>query len=499
MSGLMDQSRLLSGLRQLQDTSRVLRLRVLHITSVFWLLVFGLLLMQVGELVLPKPGPVLAPIWGRKPVLTYLVLTVGSAEQLRQSGLFSEVQLQAVKEIARHEEAQLQRLERSSREIVERTDLSLLQKRQLIRWLGYNQEVRRIVRTGQVALLAELGGSEYFKLVAWAERQWKVERSLHGSVALQSGPRTYRIFATHYKSKGAYIVALPDQCLKLSNSGSNSCADRGYQPGQGYTVFMSYKNKSTAALVGEVGPWNIDDNYWASIYDPQPRRMFADLPLGLPEAQAAYFNGYNGGVDQYGRIVTAPFGIDLGDGVGADIGLEPGANDWIEVTYMWTEGWNPAAAGASSGGWVAPLETAAPNPDGSVMHEVQPGQALWSIAAAYQIDLSDLLALNGLTEKAVIQPGDKLVIKLGEPTDTPEKESHATALPSLSPTETRAIPTMKRAITTTTVDIQLSEATPTSRAPQPVADRPVDPVLAGILVLVVAGTALIVFGVLYRR
>jgi len=37
----------------------------------------------------------------------------------------------------------------------------------------------------------------------------------------------------------------------------------------------------------------IDDNYWAGPKSPRPRRMFTDLPVGMPEAQAAFQNGYN--------------------------------------------------------------------------------------------------------------------------------------------------------------------------------------------------------------
>ena len=97
---------------------------------------------------------------------------------------------------------------------------------------------------------------------------------------------------------------------------------------------------------GETGPWNVDDTYWATSGDPL-RRMFADLPLGMPQAQAAYFDGYNGGLDQYGRKVTGPFGIDLSRQVSKDIGLKPGNNDWVTVSFMWTENWG---AGPSPGG-----------------------------------------------------------------------------------------------------------------------------------------------------
>ncbi|MBT9260247.1 MAG: hypothetical protein KM310_10950 [Clostridiales bacterium] len=49
--------------------------------------------------------------------------------------------------------------------------------------------------------------------------------------------------------------------------------------------------------------------------------MFKDLPLGKPEAQAAFYEGYNGGEDQFGRKVTNPAGIDLTPYVASQLGL----------------------------------------------------------------------------------------------------------------------------------------------------------------------------------
>jgi hypothetical protein len=50
------------------------------------------------------------------------------------------------------------------------------------------------------------------------------------------------------------------------------CSD-GYQYGQNYSVAVTYKGKTVYATVGESGPWNVDDNYWSTIYDPQPRQL----------------------------------------------------------------------------------------------------------------------------------------------------------------------------------------------------------------------------------
>jgi hypothetical protein len=88
------------------------------------------------------------------------------------------------------------------------------------------------------------------------------------------------------------------------------------------------------APVWDIGPWNTTDDYWNP---PATRQSWQDLPQGLPEAQAAYQSGYNGGKDQFGRTVANPAGIDLGDGVFWD-GLQLTTNAWVDVAYLWTGG-----------------------------------------------------------------------------------------------------------------------------------------------------------------
>jgi LysM repeat protein len=68
---------------------------------------------------------------------------------------------------------------------------------------------------------------------------------------------------------------------------------------------------------------------------------------------------------------------------------------------------------------VTPIQISEPGPDGSLIHMVQPGQTAWAIAARYEIELVDLLRLNGLNETAVLQPGDEIIIHLPEGVPTP--------------------------------------------------------------------------------
>lgn len=57
----------------------------------------------------------------------------------------------------------------------------------------------------------------------------------------------------------------------------------------------------------------------------------------------------------------------------------------------------------------APLVTATPLPDGSIVHVVQAGDTAWAVAAAYGISLDDLYALNDIGD--FLHEGDQLLIR----------------------------------------------------------------------------------------
>jgi len=452
-----------------------------------------------------KPHPYNAsPVWGRQPVLGYFVFTPSLVDLLRAGTGLSEAEFQVVRQIAGEEVEQLRSLERESLVITQNLALTLGEKIAGIEALGYNQKVDAILQESAARLEGALDKAAYRRIVDWVESRWIVERYLHGNLAPAVAARTYRVFATRYDSGGSYTVALPDQCLKFANAGYHVCDDDGYRAGQGYSVFISYE-KSTAATVMEAGPWNVDDNYWATTRDPQPRRMFTDLPLGIPEAQAAYFDGYNGGRDQYGRKVTAPFGIDLARQVSIDIGLEPGNNDWIDVSFLWTDGWGKKSSASTQapGGTQAPVptqeavilyQTATPSPDGSIIHVVQPGHTLIGISTVYQIELSLLLSQNGLSLNSVIHPGDRLVIQPAQATATPTTGTPVTpvATPTARLTQTpRPTPSASPPPPTTSAS---TPDTQIEKPAQPDENTAWDPVLVFIAILSATGAALILAG-----
>ena len=401
-------------------------------------------------------------VWGSRPLLEFYLLTEDTAEQLQSDLGLSQSELQIVQNLAMQEASLLRNLETSSLHIIGDASLTTAGKRKLIETSAYNQRLLYIVNSNQSALEKSLEPGTYASLVNWIENEWLKEQgrltqpkitldfpSVFPNTLGKSYPRTYEVYATRYDAGGAYYVALPDKCLKFANGGAMRCSD-GYQYGQNYSVAVTYKGKTVYATVGESGPWNVDDNYWSTVYDPQPRRMFADLPLGIPEAQAAYFNGYNGGLDQYGRIVKSPVAIDISYAVAADLGL-PSGNNKVTVTFLWTEGWdnadnNPVQTTVESGTAPAPAETAiavvpfittTPNPDGSIVHVVQQGQTLIGIATVYGVQLNDLLERNGLTMDSIILPGDNILVKRADPTPTATHKG----IPEAATMEPTPIPT----------------------------------------------------------
>lgn len=446
----------------------------------------GLGLLVFVSLLLPSGRPHAAAVWGTRPLLGYFALTASLEQPLRDGARLSPAEFAVVQAIAQEEAQALRALYQRSEMLISRPGLTLAQKRSLIGALGYNRQVDGIVYRSDQGLHVRLSGSAYRRLVGWIERRWPVEAARRGlasggALAPRRAARTYEIFATRFESKGgAYTVALPDQCLKLSNGGLKTCADQGYQPGGRYSVALSYK-KAAGVMVGDSGPWNIDDNYWATLGDPTPRRMFVDLPLGMPEAQAAYFDGYNGGLDQYGRKVTAPFGIDLAFQVADDIGLPPKKNDWITVSYLWTAEWDkpPAPviqATSQAAGTPAPpasppptldlplIDTVTPGPDGSIVHTVRAGETLWAVALAYGVSVAQLQLLNKMGATIVIYEGQKLLVKEAGPTWTPRAGSGATGTAAISTSQT-ASPTAS--LTARHTPTATSAAPPTAAAETP--------------------------------
>lgn len=154
----------------------------------------------------------------------------------------------------------------------------------------------------------------------------------HERAASRGRPaRGGQIFATREGLVGrttanGHVIRASDRFVALpSRRALNRKGDRAFQ------VRIRYRERSVTAPVWDIGPWNIRDDYW----NPSSQReTWRSLPHGLPEAQAAYLNGFNGGRDGFGRRVRNPAGIDLSDAVFRS-DLRMSDNDWVSVEYLW--------------------------------------------------------------------------------------------------------------------------------------------------------------------
>ncbi|HSH61110.1 MAG TPA: hypothetical protein VK988_16015, partial [Acidimicrobiales bacterium] len=220
----------------------------------------------------------------------------------------------------------------------------------------------------------------------------------------QAGLVTFRVFATQYQPTvpGSVELAVPDKCVKFAarrdstNLSRFGCAP-GYRLDLDYRVMVTRDSGQRAAIPAtEVGPWNVDDNYWAEPGSPRPRRRFADLPRGTPEAQAAFQQDYNAmpcknlngspsgrtdGADQFSRCVLNPGGIDLSVEAAARLGLRYAQNEWVTVSFLWepaASGWEPLGGHLTSGPAVASwgenrLDTFVRGPDNALWHKAWDG------------------------------------------------------------------------------------------------------------------------------
>ncbi len=128
--------------------------------------------------------------------------------------------------------------------------------------------------------------------------------------------------------------------------------------------------------------------------------------------------------------------------------------------------------------------TVTPQPDGSIVHVVQTGQTLWTIAAVYNVPLDELLKRNNLTQYSFIHAGDRIVIQ-GAVTPT------ATLSPTYTPVPSTAT---------------LSEATATwrpSSTPRSTATPTPSPILSFSTAspagkaMIIAGVVMVVIGLVF--
>ncbi|UCD98741.1 MAG: LysM peptidoglycan-binding domain-containing protein [Chloroflexota bacterium] len=137
---------------------------------------------------------------------------------------------------------------------------------------------------------------------------------------------------------------------------------------------------------------------------------------------------------------------------------------------------------------LTPIELLTPSSDGSYYHTVKNGEYLAWIADLYQINVTELMAWNGLTSGSILLPGQQLLLRVTPPaTSTPvplQPSITPTATPSpVTPSPTRVVTTPPPRPTATS-EVQAQSGSPGW-------------VIPVLIALVLAG--MLVFGLVFRR
>ncbi len=97
--------------------------------------------------------------------------------------------------------------------------------------------------------------------------------------------------------------------------------------------------------------------------------------------------------------------------------------------------------------YVAPVVLCTALPDGDVIHKVQHGQSLWSIAIAYNTTINQICAWNNLGQDTIIYEGQNLLIQKGA-----TQPATASPVPRVTSTP-QSTATMWKAIATSTATV----------------------------------------------
>jgi hypothetical protein len=259
-----------------------------------------------------------------KPALSFILSEEQNIEEFQKEFALTDGEVEEVLAAVREENEALAREYAESEQIVEANEgLPDEEVKEEIAASDYDEEVKNAVAETKSTIEDLLPKERRSDLAPWVDSQWQQE----GAEFQASGEKTFeaastrgvrcKVFATQYIGYTRYEVALPHKKLKFDG---------------GFRVRLRRGDHTVRAPVKEVGPWNTRDNYWQS---RRYRDMWDDLPRCKPEAQAAYFNNYNRGRDQFGRKVLNPAGVDLTPRVARRLGLRKYQNAWIYVRYPW--------------------------------------------------------------------------------------------------------------------------------------------------------------------
>jgi flagellar biosynthesis regulator FlaF len=268
-----------------------------------------------------------------KPVLSFVLSDEANVQEFQSEFGLGDEEVATALTAVRDENEALAREYAKSEQLVESNEgLPEDRIRDRIDSSDYDERVRTIIAETKATVEGLLPEDRRADLESWVNGKFAEggERASEDTVTVRRGGSSKgpgvmcEVFATQYNGYTRYEVALPHRDLK----------DRYLKRKGARKVIISKKNRIKAP-VKEVGPWNIRDNYWQS---RRKRDMWDNLKRCKPEAEAAYFNNYNHGEDQFGREVLNPAGVDLTPRAAKRLGLRRYQNAWVKVRYPWVGG-----------------------------------------------------------------------------------------------------------------------------------------------------------------
>jgi hypothetical protein len=268
-----------------------------------------------------------------KPVLSFVLSDEANVQEFQSEFGLGDEEVATALTAVRDENEALAREYAESEQLVESNEgLPEDRIRDRIDSSDYDERVRTIIAETKATVEGLLPEDRRADLESWVNGKFAEggERASEDTVTVRRGGSSKgpgvmcEVFATQYNGYTRYEVALPHRDLK----------DR-YLEGKGARKVIISKKNRIKAPVKEVGPWNIRDNYWQS---RRKRDMWDNLKRCKPEAEAAYFNNYNHGEDQFGREVLNPAGVDLTPRAAKRLGLRRYQNAWVKVRYPWVGG-----------------------------------------------------------------------------------------------------------------------------------------------------------------
>ena len=241
-------------------------------------------------------------------------------------------------------------------------------------------------------------------------------------------------------------------------------ASAGYGGGKRFVLSENVYYGTGATAAEAVASWTKDTPHWNTMMNP----AFTDIGAGEADSEGVVYYTID-----VAYLASAPGSAP------AQAAVTPDSSSGTGDTPM------P----------FSPIITSTPGPDGSIVHTVQYGETLITIASAYGVKVADLKSLNLLSTDS-IYVGENLIIHLGA-TPTPTSTITLTPTSTHHPTFTPRPPTKTPTITPTATITPTPTATPVFMGvARAVNNRTIG---AGILVVCALGLVAVGFSFFRRR